>query len=487
MGALYFMIEDFQQSLFFSKKALALEGLTVKSQIRVNSNIGAALIELKKLEDAEQYLLNAVEIATNNGMSTGSPRNNLGNLYQRLGQYELALEQLQLSEKAYLKENNYGNMAIPIKTQADVYVDLGQNKIAAKKYEQALDLYLKHEMKPKLVELYPKMIANLEMTKDYKRAVALMHDFKQLNDELVNVESNTKISELENAYELEKKSSALLESELLRSKQEKSINTLMSKQDVNNKIKFLLMSLLFGLVFIVYLFYRLWKYRGNANQLLLKKNNQIKGQHNELKKLNNQLKNLSEVDFLTGLKNRHYLNSFINKLINEKSEKQWSLILIDIDDFKQINDKLGHDEGDQVLQVFSQRLEKMTSLNDISVRWGGEEFLLLIQNNTINHVSNWCEQLLKEVNKPIKLKHGNLNVTCSIGFIQFPLFNLTNEDWEVALKLADTAMYYAKENGKNRWEGLEVVKNTLSDDVKLDSQSLIKSQIIKRIDINPAA
>ncbi|WP_284218247.1 GGDEF domain-containing protein [Agaribacter marinus] len=157
-------------------------------------------------------------------------------------------------------------------------------------------------------------------------------------------------------------------------------------------------------------------------------------------------KKQSETDALTGILNRHGLNRIVSDLHEKQRLERYSLLILDIDHFKSINDKLGHDTGDIVLQELTQRIQKNTRYYDVFCRWGGEEFVILFHNKHSRSILPFAEKIRKSIEKGI-FANGKLDkVTASIGTTKLS----TNEDFEMAFRRADKALYKAKETGRNR-------------------------------------
>lgn len=155
--------------------------------------------------------------------------------------------------------------------------------------------------------------------------------------------------------------------------------------------------------------------------------------------------NLSQKDKLTSLYNRHYLESILLNYQKQKNNLSYGIILIDIDDFKQINDKFGHNIGDDILKHFSLILKENTRNMDIIGRWGGEEFICIIHSDNKLTLFTIAENLRITIEKSII--HSKKNLTASFGCA---LCN--KEDFIEVIKNADKALYIAKRNGKNRVE-----------------------------------
>jgi diguanylate cyclase (GGDEF)-like protein len=163
--------------------------------------------------------------------------------------------------------------------------------------------------------------------------------------------------------------------------------------------------------------------------------------------LHYQLEIKTVTDELTGLFNRGVIKNYKQKAINNKHGEMNSLMLIDIDFFKDINDELGHSVGDVVLILISKILSSSLGENDLAIRWGGEEFLLILTNCTDSAAAEKAEMLRLSVltNKDI-IKLLGRELTISIGLATTKDVVNIND----AVKLADENLYRAKNNGRNQ-------------------------------------
>ena len=166
----------------------------------------------------------------------------------------------------------------------------------------------------------------------------------------------------------------------------------------------------------------------------------------ESKLLMNILKDSSLKDSLTGLYNRRYLDEFIDEI--HDSSKVFSILMIDIDYFKQINDKYGHDIGDNVLKGISEVLRSNIKGSDLAIRFGGEEFLILLFNITAQNAIKKADEIRIEFSKKIfKSNEGDFSKTLSIGISHYP--SQSDTIWH-NIKYADVALYEAKNSGRNK-------------------------------------
>ncbi|MES9852959.1 MAG: bifunctional diguanylate cyclase/phosphodiesterase [Candidatus Thiodiazotropha sp. L084R] len=164
-----------------------------------------------------------------------------------------------------------------------------------------------------------------------------------------------------------------------------------------------------------------------------------------------RIQELAYVDELTGLASRFHFYQTLNDFIksSHRHQRRFSLLYIDLDDFKYVNDSLGHDIGDQLLKVIGQRLLTVARDVDFVARLSGDEFCILVEDIPDDIVSaNVAKRCLEIISKPLDLSSRMHIPACSIGIANYP------EDGKNAsslLKAADTSLYAAKEQGKNRF------------------------------------
>ncbi len=169
------------------------------------------------------------------------------------------------------------------------------------------------------------------------------------------------------------------------------------------------------------------------------------------KKLTILLEKSARTDALTGLYNRQYLEESIEKITQQaaRTGTSYGVLMADIDFFKMINDTYGHDVGDEAIRVIAQTLEENTRASDMVIRFGGEEFIVLLYNCDADHVLQVAENI-REAFSRRKIKAGpghTFTKTISIGAAIYP--EQSSSFWKV-IKYADIALYHAKNSGRNQ-------------------------------------
>jgi len=192
----------------------------------------------------------------------------------------------------------------------------------------------------------------------------------------------------------------------------------------------------------------------------------------QIQKEKEKLKQKAFIDNLTGFFNRHYLKYAFDILKNKtaRNNEKLSILFIDLDFFKEINDTLGHKYGDILLKEISKRLKSILRKDDILIRFGGDEFIIFIPFKEINTVITVINKIFDEIKKEVILKNKKVNINASIGISIYPDDSKKLED---LIKYADMMMYevkktekgnfkfYKKELGKKIEEKIEIQKDLL--------------------------
>jgi diguanylate cyclase (GGDEF)-like protein len=187
-----------------------------------------------------------------------------------------------------------------------------------------------------------------------------------------------------------------------------------------------------------------------------------------------ELRDMSLTDPLTGLRNRRFLTEVLSPdirafldfkkyVISSKNSRRglnevnvFGVFMLDIDHFKQLNDRFGHEAGDRFLTEFAQLLKGSIRSNDVVVRMGGEEFLVVLKNTDIAYLDLFAMKILGKIAEQAFVLSGvesrTIYKTCSVGYSAFPLVDDEPDRYafEQIIMLADQALYYAKAHGRNQ-------------------------------------
>lgn len=172
----------------------------------------------------------------------------------------------------------------------------------------------------------------------------------------------------------------------------------------------------------------------------------------ETRAMAEKMAHLAEHDYLTGLPNRLLLLDRLAQAMAyaQRHQTHVAVLFLDLDNFKHINDSLGHSVGDQLLESVSKRLVAQVRHSDTVSRLGGDEFVIMIlEESHAEHSTIAAEKILRALAEPHVIESNELHITTSIGISVYPA---DGEDVETLIKNADTAMYHAKKKGRNNFQ-----------------------------------
>ncbi|MCX7668206.1 MAG: sensor domain-containing diguanylate cyclase [Atribacterota bacterium] len=174
----------------------------------------------------------------------------------------------------------------------------------------------------------------------------------------------------------------------------------------------------------------------------------------DLKKANARIRKIMNTDPLTGLFNRRSFRKTLSRAMAFARRQSFplSLVMIDIDHFKVINDTFGHTTGDRVLKKFASILRQSCRQEDVVARFGGEEFAVLLLNTDASSASSWAERVRIKIENTRMLTPYR-RITASFGITEFQ----SSDTEQNFIKRADDALYEAKKKGRNRWVVVEAV------------------------------
>lgn len=355
------------------------------------NNAGAAKLLMNQLDEARLYLQQGLEVAKR-----------IGNVNERS-----------------VTEFNLGY----------IKVLQGEHEQGIKEMLAAAEVFNSFAQKREQVILLTHIADAYEIAGNYQKQAEILKQQVQMTSELAAAERDQKISELQVRYKTAERSFEikLLEQQADLQKQEIAVQKRQQQ----------LFTLAGGsLVLLILLFAFGYRKTRKLNALLNEANTELHEQ--------------SLRDPLTGLYNRR---AIYNQLLSDNKRLgvgEHAVLIIDIDHFKSINDKYGHNVGDEVLIEFGKRIKQAVRKSDIAVRWGGEEFLLVLEHVHAEQVLQVARKLLRDISdKPFQTSAGRLRITLSGGCV-FVTQSPTPPNWEATVKTVDTLLYQAKGEGRNR-------------------------------------
>lgn len=401
---------------FLQAAQLGKEQGNLRVELASYNNAGASLLLLKHYDKAEQYLQRARDIATaTNNITEGTVIDfNLGYIKVLRGNHDAGLKEMQSAVEVFSSFAPASQIAQIKGLLADAYEVAGRYELQAQALKEQI----------------------------------------RLKDEFFQSERDKVFSELQIRYQAEENA---LQIKLLEQQTELQRKELDNRQLTQRLILLavLLVLLMAALLFFAYISSR------KVNQLL-SKNNEI-------------LQQQSLHDPLTGLLNRRALQNYMPEERRQLTDSH-AIFLLDVDHFKHINDVSGHDGGDEILIEVAKKLKALCRADDLAIRWGGEEFLLVLHHSQAGALPELAKRILHDIGAQPLYTNGNpVRVTMSGGYICLPVKHLEQQSlyWETALKLADHLLYQAKTKGRNQIIGVASL-NIGNEMVPLSGQQLLQ-------------
>lgn len=200
------------------------------------------------------------------------------------------------------------------------------------------------------------------------------------------------------------------------------------------------------------MYYREVRSPGDLERYLLDIATHLAGIAIERDRAEERVRHMAQHDALTGLPNRLLLRDRVNQCISQaaRNRRQVAVMFIDLDQFKDINDSLGHQVGDQLLRSVARRLQRCIRQGDTVARLGGDEFVVsLSELNDTNEAMMVAGKILQTLRRTFVVDRHELHVTGSVGISLYPT---NGEDAESLMRAADAAMYHAKEKGRDNYQ-----------------------------------
>ncbi len=451
IGALYYQANDLKNALEYDLAAVEKyqANPNVKGYSSTLDNIGRIYEDKARNRDAFDYYQRALQIKLKNGEKQGLAEiyYSLAVVAKYLAKAQTAFDYYQKGIKAEeaLQEEVRQEYLVKSKT----YATLGNQDKALyyyKLYSSSSDtlhvLFTKANRK-KMKEMQLQFDAIKE--KKESEATQLQLEKARTEKALLTEKAVTNVIGIE--LKKEKHITSEKEKKISILEKDKMIDKLtLEKQKTKNRS---ISILVFLLLIITFLFYLLYLLKARANKALKKAYAQIRIKNAEISNAYQTLDLLARRDPLTNLSNRRDILEKIkySQVAYERNQKPFTLIMLDIDHFKNINDTYGHDAGDFVLIFISNVIKDSVRKQDYVARWGGEEFLLLLPETNANGGKIVGEKIRSSLaSGSCVFQQQVIHVTLTAGVCCYADY----EDLDLCLKKADKALYIGKENGRNQ-------------------------------------
>jgi diguanylate cyclase (GGDEF)-like protein len=424
------------QRLMLLAKRMAAQVVDLQLQARI-SNYEARIAVLENdnaagLQFYEQAL--ALAVLANAPRLEAIQLNDLSDIYVRMRR---PADALRAAERALLivRLHNDQRAERVLLINAGV-AKIGVGRIAEGKQDlaQVLELWKQSGETGRQVNTLREFGEALAAAGDARSALDLFHREQALTAALDQTNRNTALKELQTRNEANARERDI---ELLG--RDNALKTAaLSNRDLLQRISWLIATVMLLAITLVAMLYR-----------------RVRETNRKLAASHIQLQAQSERDPLTNLANRRHFQAVMEKLAMHGGF-EGALLLVDLDHFKRINDVHGHGAGDQVLVEVAQRLNEAVRHEDLVVRWGGEEFLILAPSAASEQTEQMAARVLRILGEtPVTCGTQSLRIAASIGYARFPLPpHGAKVPWEQALNLVDMALYTAKNQGRNRAVGI---------------------------------
>ena len=363
---------------------------------------------------------------------------NLSDAYSRLARPADALRAAERALAIVRRHNDLGAERVLINNIGIAKIGLGRIKEGRLELARLLEMWQHSGETGRQAESLLEFGEALAAAGDARGALELYHRERTLSTELMRANRSVALKELQSRNDAEARQRDI---ELLgRDNALKS--EALANRDLLLRLWWLLAGVMLLAIVLVTLLYR-----------------RVRETHHQLAASHVQLQTQSERDPLTNLANRRHFQAVMQSATGRDGQNagfEGVLLLVDIDHFKHVNDAHGHAAGDAVLVEVAKRLNEAVRNDDLVVRWGGEEFLILAPRAAPEQAEQMAARVLRILGEtPIVVGTQALRVTASIGYARFPLPPYSADvPWEQAINLADMALYTAKNQGRNRAVGM---------------------------------
>jgi two-component system cell cycle response regulator len=479
--------------LYLQDAAVLIDTLQIKTlQAELDYHLGQVNIQMGHYDNARRHLEQSKDQFSQLEAQCDVAKidSSLGNILLSQGQPEAGIQLLE-SKLQQATENNCTTLLTELHlTLAQAY--LGKDQQALTDHiDQGLQQAIERGELLTQARFEAIKMQMHEQSGDFSAALNALKRQQQLEKQSLEQRRSLALLYLQSQLDVERQAQSL---ELLNKNQ--AIQLAKAEQQ-ELEVRMLYASL-FAVTLLVFLIWS--RFNHNQRSRILKR--EVRRRTQELEAKNAELENAyialeraSLMDPLTGLFNRQYLNNQLPQEINRaqqaylvsrtgeltNSPSDMLCFLLDIDNFKHINDTYGHMAGDRILTDLAKVMRSVFRPSDILIRWGGEEFLAVCRNTNRLEAVAMADRLRQGIHDhdfQVNQQHS-MHITCSIGFCVLPLYpsEPARLDWDGYFGLLDECLYAAKRSGKDCWIGLTGEKP--------DSPGRPKSRLEEKFDLPP--
>jgi diguanylate cyclase (GGDEF)-like protein len=363
---------------------------------------------------------------------------NLADHFLKNADYATALRYAQAALPLTRELKNLGGETVALANIGLAQIALRDIESGKRNLRASIDIDERRGSTTGVSDSYAEMGQYLERAGDAKGAIEALHQHRALAAQILARDQQQAILEIQEQFDAERR-----ERELALLQRDGAIKTeALRARELEQRLSWLIVASAALALFVVMIGVQ-----------------RVREANRQLARSNALLQRQAEIDPLTGLANRRHLQEAMRKL-GADGRFEGTVFLADLDHFKRINDCHGHAAGDAVLVEVAQRLRAVLRDVDLIVRWGGEEFLVIVRALDADAVQALAQRMLDVIGgTPYPYEGRSIHTTVSIGYATFPIEpGLLSVSWERAIGLVDTAMYLAKAHGRNRAYGVRMLR-----------------------------
>lgn len=499
IGVTYDRLGKHQQALdiYLESLDLALELNDIHSEALALLNIAVIQQDLGDQPSALANLSRGMTIA-----NQLNDKNLIALGLNSLADYHLARSEftqvIELSHQALTLADSSGDKTTAVEPRQNLAkAYLAQSNIAAALdyIGQAIAIDTELENKSSLSQLYQLQADIYQQSGDYAMALTAHRRYSELHNDVFNEESDKKLAALRaqnESLQKDRKIETLANEQQLQAishEKELALRDQIARQaDFQRHVGAALLTLLLCVLFMVYKRRLQTKLNKSLSQLVKDRTRELAAKNIELEQAYTAMETQSFTDQLTSLHNRRFLMQKLPQDLShcqaKASRQDFVFLLLDLDNFKQVNDNYGHTAGDLILIQFAELMKQVFRSSDYLIRWGGEEFLVVMRHMNRDNASLYAERLRLTVEQHAFAisDSQSINMTCSIGFACYPITagDTPTLSWNQIIDVADICLYAAKKSQKNAWVGIASIKpQILFSDLTANMPHLVAANQLK--------
>ncbi len=359
---------------------------------------------------------------------------NIADYHLQRNEFETALDYAVQAGTLARSLDEQRSLAIALTNEGIALSHLGQLDKGIERVQQAIAIATKMQNSEHVIGMTKELIGIYERSGRYKEAVDALHRVAEMEKTLTAQERQRDVLALQEEFAVERKQQEIDRLSAINAQQK-------ALAEARNAQRW--MWLVVAVALAIAAFYLVRRLRG------------VRSANRRLSRANEVLEEQTARDPLTGTYNRRHFQNLLQQAAAGLPKHELrtpqpflSLVVLDLDHFKQINDSFGHDAGDAVLIEVSRRMRDLVRTEDSVVRWGGEEFVLVLPGTGADGACTVVSKVLAAIGStPVRYKSGFIPVTVSAGATTIPETGV--RAWRFALQIADLALYRAKGGGRN--------------------------------------